>query len=177
MTVPTPQDKARQRNVDIQTVFEQIADIPVPLATVRVAEQIVDIPVPLVRNRIEEQIVSGLAVHCRSRRGTATYGCDDASGGPGGVEIRSGWGRVDLVDGRVYCGNTHTRQTQWLPPGFAEQDGRDECEDKGTRRGGGSHVSPRRVCGHVSMGHVCPYGTRCTFAHGASELHPDARLV
>ena len=64
-----PQDRVEQRNVHIQIVFEEIADIPVLLATERIAEQIVDIHVlPCVGDRIAEQTVDISVPPGRSER-------------------------------------------------------------------------------------------------------------
>ena len=102
--------------------------------------------------------------------------------------LHSGWLCVDMVDGRVYYWNVHTRQTQWLPRDLVEEDDvSDEFDGEGDPdelleghedEEAMSRFAPgfllRQACQFILAGRVCPCGTQCTFAHGMSELHPEA---
>ena len=79
----------------------------------------------------------------------------------------------------MYYWNAPLRVTQWELPACVDTDD-DEIQDEQVEEQAEEaplrfppSFRPYRVCRYVLMGHVCPYGDQCTFAHEMSELHPE----
>ena len=101
------------------------------------------------------------------------------------LSLPSRWRRQDMVDGRVYYWNVHTRQTQWQPPVLVscdveeddeseEEDDLDEMDVTQYRFPAG--FMPRRMCRWHAPFRELLAGEGCMFAHKVDELHPRARL-